>query len=253
MDSILSYVGGKSLLADKIIPRIPEHHAYVEVFAGAAWLLFKKPPSKVEIINDINSELVTFYRCVKEHLDELIRYFRWLLVSRDEFERFRSIDPSTMTDIQRAVRFYYLLKNSFSSKLDWASFRVSATQGPTFNLTRLEEAFSNAHIRLARVFIENKPFEYILNRYDKPGTFFYLDPPYYGCENYYGKGIFSREDFNLLNGILQGIQGRFILSLNDRQEVREVFSTFKIQRVSTRYSVGAGDNGKVSELLISNF
>lgn len=253
MDSILSYVGGKSLLADKIIPRIPEHHAYVEVFAGAAWLLFKKPPSKVEIINDINSELVTFYRCVKEHLDELIRYFRWLLVSREDFERFRSIDPATMTDIQRAVRFYYLLKNSFSSKLDWASFRVSATQGPTFNLTRLEEAFSNAHIRLAKVYIENKPFEYVLNRYDKPGTFFYLDPPYYNCEDYYGKGIFSRDDFSVLNERLTGLKGKFIMSLNDLPEVRKIFSQFKIAKVQTRYSCGGGDNAKVSELLISNY
>jgi len=89
MNSILNYMGGKSLLTRKIIPLVPPHECYCEVFAGAAWLLFRKEESKVEIINDINSDLVTLYRVIKLHLDEFIRYLRWLLVSRDEFTRFK--------------------------------------------------------------------------------------------------------------------------------------------------------------------
>ncbi len=81
--SFLSWLGGKSLLADKIVPLMPPHHCYVEVFAGAAWLLFKKPESRVEVINDINLDLVTLYRVVKNHLDEFVRYLRWILVSRE--------------------------------------------------------------------------------------------------------------------------------------------------------------------------
>jgi len=83
MKSFLSYVGGKSLLAPKIIPRIPSHHCYCEVFAGAAWVLFRKEESPVEIINDINADLVTLYRVVKNHLDEFIRYLRWLLAASE--------------------------------------------------------------------------------------------------------------------------------------------------------------------------
>lgn len=252
MDSILSYIGGKSILADKIIPRIPEHRAYVEVFAGAAWLLFKKEPSRVEIINDVNSELITLYRCIKEHLDELVRYFRWLLTSRDEFERFKAIDPATMTDIQRAVRFYYLLRNSFSSKMDWNSWRVSATQGPSFNILRIEEQLSNAHIRLSRVYIENRPYQNILTRFDKPDTFFYCDPPYFGCEDDYGKDLFSPDDFLTLRDLLAALEGKFILSLNDVPDVREIYRDFKISKVKTRYSVG-GSNKAVAEVLISNY
>jgi DNA adenine methylase len=253
MDSFLSYVGGKSLLCDKIIPLIPQHKCYVEVFAGAAWLLFRKPPSRIEILNDINGDLTTLYRCVKNHLDELVRYMRWLLVSRDEWERFRKEDPSTLTDIQRSARFFFLLKNSFSSKLDFSSFRVSSTGLPTFNLLRIEEVLSEAHTRLARTYIENRPFQNIVQRFDRCETFFYLDPPYYGCENYYGRGIFAREDFDELNGILRKIKGKFILSINDHPEIRRIFDGFKVESVSTKYSVGNNNNQTVKELLIRNF
>ena len=113
MKSFLSYLGGKSLLAGKILPLVPPHTCYVEAFAGAAWMLFKKDESPVEVINDINSDLITLYRIVKLHLDEFIRYLRWLLVSRDEFSRFLAETPETLTDIQRAVRFYYLLRSGY--------------------------------------------------------------------------------------------------------------------------------------------
>ena len=117
MNSFLSYVGGKSQLAPKIIPLIPVHQCYVEVFAGAAWVLFKKPKSKAEILNDINSELVTLYRVVRHHYEEFARSFELMLTSRDEYDRMKSVDPATLTDIQRATRFYYLIKNSFGSKI----------------------------------------------------------------------------------------------------------------------------------------
>lgn len=79
--SPLSWMGGKSRLAKTIIPLIPEHHCYCEVFAGAAWILFKKEPSQVEIINDLNSDLVTLYRVIRYHLEEFVKHLKWLLVA----------------------------------------------------------------------------------------------------------------------------------------------------------------------------
>jgi len=149
--SFLAWIGGKSHLADRIIPLMPPHKCYCEVFAGAAWMLFKKPESKVEIINDINADLVTLYRVVRHHLDEFIRYTRWILVAREEFERFKATPADTMTDVQRAVRFYYLIKCGFGARLRAPPFGVSATQPPRFNLLRIEEELSAAHLRLARV------------------------------------------------------------------------------------------------------
>lgn len=254
MKSFLSYLGGKSKLTGKILPLIPKHICYCEVFAGAAWMLFRKEESDVEIINDINSDLVTLYRVVKLHLDEFIRYFRWILVAREEFERFKTENPATLTDIQRAVRFYFLLRTGYGAKVSGQSFGSNATRRSSLNLLRIEEELSEAHLRLSRVFIENLPWQRILERFDKPTTFFYLDPPYYGCEGDYGKGLFSRSDFGTMRDLLRGVKGKFILSLNDRKEVRELFKDFRIDSVSTTYTAGGADKKKAaSEVLIRNF
>lgn len=254
MRSFLAYMGGKSLLANKVVSKIPKHNCYCEVFAGAAWILFKKEESDVEIINDINTDLVTLYRVVKLHLEEFIRYLKWILVARDEFERFKNENPETLTDIQRAVRFYYLLRSGFAARLEKPSWAIAASQPPRLNLLRIEEELSAVHLRLSRVYIENRPYKAIIPRFDKPDTFFYLDPPYYGFEDYYGKGIFSREDFTILKEMLEKISGKFMMSINDTEEIRSLFNDFKIEGVKTSYTAGGADKKKqVQELLIRNY
>ncbi|MBI4621028.1 MAG: DNA adenine methylase [Desulfobacterales bacterium] len=256
MNSFLAYMGGKSLLAPKIIPKIPKHRCYVEVFAGAAWMLFKKDEnmSHVEIINDINLDLVTLYRVIKHHLEEFIRYFKWILVSRDEFYRFRQEAPETLTDIQKAVRFYYLLKLGYAARIKNPSFSIATTARPRLNLLRIEEELSAIHLRLARVYIENRPYEEVITRFDKPDTFFYIDPPYLGCEDYYGDGIFQREDFEKLREILKGIKGKFIMSINDLPEIKNLYKEFRYEVVNTSYSAGGADKKKkVTELLVMNY
>jgi DNA adenine methylase len=253
MKSFLFYLGGKHFLAPKIVSKIPPHTCYCEVFAGAAWVLFAKEESKVEIINDINVDLVTLYRVVKHHLEEFIRYLKWILVARDEFERFKKENPETLTDIQRAVRFYFLLRSAFSGRIVNPSFSVRTSRGPGFNLLRIEEELSAIHLRLARVYIENKGYEDVIERYDKPDTFFYLDPPYYGIENYYGEGIFSREDYGKMRDILRGLKGKFILSINNQPQTRELFKGFRIAKVKMPYTAARGRNKTATELLISNY
>ncbi len=256
MKSFIAYMGGKSLLAGQIIKKIPNHNCYCEVFAGAAWLLFRKDEmtSRVEIINDINTDLVTLYRVVKHHLEEFIRYFKWVLVAREEFERFKAETPESLTDIQRAVRFYYLLKSGYAARIKHPSFSIATSSRPRLNLLRIEEELSAVHLRLARVYIDNKPYERFISQYDKPDTFFYLDPPYYGCEDYYGDGIFHREDFQRLRDILSAIRGKFIMSINDIPEIRKLFNGFCIESIGTSYSCGGADKKKkVTELLIMNY
>ncbi len=256
MKSFLSYLGGKSLLVDTILPLIPPHTCYCEVFSGAAWLFFAKRESDVEIINDINKDLITLYRVIQNHLEEFIRHFKWVLTARDEFDRLKSMNPDTLTDIQRAVRFYYLLRCAFGAKVVGQTFNINPSHPPRLNLLRIEEDLSAAHLRLCRAYIENRPYQDIITRTDRPDTFFYLDPPYYGCENDYGRGIFSREDFSRLAEILSTIHGKFILSINDTPEIREVFNPFLINEVSTKYSLStrnAEHTEGVTELLVMNF
>ena len=110
---IVPWIGGKRRLAKHILPLFPAHTCYVEPFCGAAALYFLKTPSKIEVINDINGELVNLYRVVKHHLEEFVRQFKWALVSRQIFKWLQDTPEETLTDIQRAARFYYLQKQAF--------------------------------------------------------------------------------------------------------------------------------------------
>lgn len=249
---LAGWMGGKYQLSKQIIEMLPEHQCYCEPFAGAAWVLFRKPPSTVEVINDINLELVTLYRVIQHHLEEFVRWFKWVLVSRAEFERFWKMNPGTLTDIQRAVRFFYLQKNAFGGRINKPTFGYSPTRHPRLNLLRIEQDLSDAHLRLAQVYVENLPFLEIIERYDRPDTLFYIDPPYWDCEDYYGDGIFGKADFQALADKLLGIDGKFLLSLNDTPEVRAIFSAFVIDPVTVTYSCGTG-RSKAKEVLIRNY
>ena len=237
----------------RIIDRIPKHVCYCEPFAGAAWVLFRKPLSQVEVINDINKDVVNLYRVVQFHLEEFVRYFKWALVARDEFQRLKAANPDTLTDIQRAARFYYLQQSSFAGKIVQQSFGYASTRGSRLNLLRIEEYLSAAHLRLSQVYVECLPYNEVISRYDGLETFFYIDPPYWDFENYYGTGLFGKEDFTKLAEQLAGIKGKFILSLNDTKGVREVFQAFEIEAVSTRYSVQCGESAPAAEVLIKNY
>ena len=248
------WVGGKFHLAKAIVPKIPEHKCYVEPFAGGAWILFRKPHSPVEILNDINRDVVTLYRVIQKHLPEFIRYMQWVLVSRDEFLRLQQVDPETLTDIERACRFFYLQKLAFAGKIAGKpSFGISAYKPPRLNLTRLEHDLWEAHQRLAQVTIECLPYSDVITRYDRPETFFYCDPPYWGCEDYYGKAIFTRDDFQKLADLLSTLKGKWMVSINDVTEIRDIFKAFKIDTADTFYSMNKNQMKPVRELIITNY
>lgn len=115
---IIPWLGGKRRLADIIIPRFPAHTCYVEVFAGGAALYFLRTPAKVEVINDVNGDVVNLYRVVQNHLEEFVRQFKWSLSSREIFKWLQDTPPETLTDIQRAARFFYLQQHCFGGKVE---------------------------------------------------------------------------------------------------------------------------------------
>ena len=128
------------------------------------------------------------------------------------------------------------------------------TGKPRINLMRIEQDLSSVHLRLARVYVENVPYQKMIRKADREHTFFYIDPPYYGFEDYYGKGVFDRKDFEHLKDILSQIKGKFLMSINDTEEIRELFKSFKLERVKTVYTVSGGSRSKkVQELLIMNY
>src|ERR1051326_2269504 len=175
MAGLVSYIGGKNRLAKPIIEIFPEPTTYVEPFAGGAQVFFHKAPSRVEILNDLDGELINLYRVCQQHYEELLRYFRFMLVSREWFDRVKATDPAMLTDIQRAGRYLYLLKNSFASLVRNPVYHRNVVQPPSFNLESLPELIEKAHKRLERVQIERAPYGEILTRFDRPTTLFYCD------------------------------------------------------------------------------
>lgn len=257
MNSPLNYLGGKSRLADRIVPMIPPHTCYVEPFCGAAWVFFRKPSSKTEVLNDRDGELIVFWRVIQNHLEEFLRFFKYAVVSRKLFELENRKDPETLTDIQRAVRYYYLQRLGFGGKTHKRTFGTGTDSSPRLNLTNMEEILLEVHWRLASVCIEHLEAVECITRYDRPHTFFYIDPPYWGTAGYVHP--FNTADYVRLSDVLAGISGKFILSLNDVPEVRKVFKRFALQRISTTYTCAngrtkaAGRNQLRFELLIHNF
>jgi DNA adenine methylase len=251
MTGPLSYVGGKNRVADAIIGKFPPHTTYVEPFAGGAQVLFHKEPSKVEVLNDLDGELVNFYRVCQSHHEELIRYMRFMLMSREWFTRLHKTLPEALTDIQRAARYFYLQKTAYGGRVSRQNYAIHVVQRPNFSTDRLHELIEGTHERLSRVQIEQLPYEKILARYDRPGTFFYLDPPYYDIRLY--RHNLEHEDFVLMAGRLKGLKGSFLLSLNDRPEVRKIFSAFRIEPIAITYSLHRNAGKHNAELLIKNY
>jgi DNA adenine methylase len=253
----MSWIGGKKALRELIVSLFPLYYErYVEVFGGGGWVLFHKAPGNdFEVYNDFNSLLTNLYRCVRDRHEELIAALRFALNSREDFEITRKAlaAGSVEDDVKRAAYFYQLIRYSYASGLKsfasqphdiWADFPL----------------IEQAHRRLAKVVIENKDFEKLIRQYDRPVSFFYLDPPYYETEGYYhniGEGGFTLEDHLRLRDVLMGIEGKFLLSYNDHPFVREMYKapgvclmeTSRINNIKQRY-----DNGCLfEELLIANY
>lgn len=247
----ISYIGGKNRLATKIIALLPEHITYVEPFAGGAQVLFHKSPSNVEVLNDLDFDIVNFFRVCQWHYEELIRYLRYCLVSRHLHHLHVATNPAVLTDIQRAARFFYLQKNSFGGLVLRQKYHYGVTQPSNYNPGRIPEIIEAAHQRLMRVQIESLPYEQVLEKYDRPTTMFYLDPPYWQRKLY--NFNFSQQSFEELERRLRILKGKFLLSLDDRPEVRSLFNHFRQQSVDVAYTAKRAASLRFPELLISNY
>lgn len=255
MDSFIPWVGGKKLLREKIIQLFPTEgvKSYVEVFGGAGWVLFGRDRhAGLEVLNDADSSLINLYRCIQHHREELVRELQkgeqLLLNSRELFFDYRDqMQVRGLTDIQRAARYYYIIRASFGA--DRHSYCCTGRQ-----LDRSLSGLEDVQRRLTRVVIENQDFARILAIYDRPHTLFYLDPPYYKAERHY-QG-FDREDHRRLQAALLQVKGRFVLSYNDAPEIRELYSAFTVheaERCNNLSSKRGAGEGRYKELIITNY
>jgi DNA adenine methylase len=247
----LSYLGGKNRLARRIILLIPKHTCYIEPFCGGAQVFFRKQPSKVEVLNDLNEDIFNFLRVCQLHHRELVRYLQFCTASRKWFDLFQKQDPESLSDIQRAARFFYLQKNCYGGLIKRQHFKISVQNGSNYNSRRIPLVLHLAHERLLGVQLECLPYQEIIRRYDRRDTFFYLDPPYFNRPYY--KFNFNQTDYVELARLLEVVKGRFLLSLNDAPEIRRIFANFKIHGLTFSYSAQRKAGKVYPEVLISNY
>jgi DNA adenine methylase len=181
----------------------------------------------------------------------LLRYLDYCIVSRKWFDLFEKTPAEALTDIQRAARFFYLQKNCFGGLVIRRNFKVSIQKGSNYNPASLSNLIQRTHNRLQNVQLECLPYQDILRKYDRPFTFFYLDPPYFNRPYY--KFNFEKKDYAELAEHLKGIKGKFLLSLNDAPEIRQIFRRFTIETLTMTYSSQREAGNKYQELLISNY
>lgn len=251
---IAAYIGGKRNLSARLVARIGaiDHQAYIEPFVGMGGVFFRRDRRPtLEVINDISADVTNVFRILQRHYQQLLDVMKWQITSRAEFERLVQVDPETLTDLERAARFIYLQRLSFGGKVNGRYFGVSTTGGARFDLTKLVPALEDVHERLSGVVIERLNYDKLIARYDRPHSLFYLDPPYWGCTDDYGRNVFAEADFERLSTVLDGIKGRFILSINDTPEVRAIFARFTLEEVAVNYRLSGGVTA-ARELIISN-
>ncbi|MES1985059.1 MAG: DNA adenine methylase [Pseudomonadota bacterium] len=252
---VAAWIGGKRNLAKRVVARINaiDHDSYAEAFVGMGGIFLRRDQRpKCEVINDWSEDVTTFFRILQHHYVAFLDMIRFQISSRSGFEKLAATDPATLTDLQRSARFLYLQRLAFGGKVAGRNFGISPGLGARFDVTKLGPMLEALHERLSGVTIERLPWSEFIRRWDRPGTLFYLDPPYFGCERDYGADMFKREEFEAMAAQLAGIKGRFLLSLNDHAEVRRIFAGFSIEAIETSYSVGGGANARAaSEVIIS--
>ena len=213
MKTPISYYGGKQTLSPIILELIPEHKIYCEPFLGGAAVYFAKKPSKVEVINDTNSELINFYEVVKTDFTALEREIAITLHSRTKHRQAQVIyaNPDMFDRIKRAWAVWMLANISYGCKLDGV-FGYDRSGTASKKLANKRKGFTEEYaIRLQNTQIECCDALRIIRSRDTEETFFYIDPPYVGADQGHYDG-YSQEDFDALLALLEEIKGKFLLS-----------------------------------------
>lgn len=281
----VSRVGNKTAILHILYALFPiQYGRFIDVFGGSGSVLLGNPEiCPFEVYNDFDRNLANLFRCMKERTMAVIRELGFCrLNSREDFIAIRrffeneQFDDKYLSeelrltqilfpppeanelmemrkritadyDVRRAAMFLKLLRFSYSS-----SGKSYASQ--PFDIRKLFGLISQLQDRMANVVVENQDFETLIKHYDRPNAFFYLDPPYFSTEDMYEVG-FGWDDHVRLRDTLKNIKGKFLLSYNDCDEIRELYNGFSMFDFSRTHSMAqryeAGKEFK--ELLIGNY
>ena len=237
---VIPYYGGKYELSKILVPLIPHHERYIEVFAGGLSMFFRKTKAKWNVLNDIDSNIVNLYMCVIEKRDELVEILFWLPKSRELFLDFRGEIKDnkeiTIPDPKQAAKYFYCIRNSFN-KLVHTPFSMNKDMNKNW-----DKEFRYSRKALGGATIENLDFETLFDKYEpRKDDYWYLDPPYIiateKCSYYMNN--FTIEDHTRLRDCVNRIDqagGKFMVSYDYREEVKELYKDYNIQTLNLKYS-----------------
>ncbi len=252
MGRFFPYLGGKTAMISELLEHIPPHTRYVEAFGGSAELLLRKPRSKQEVYNDVNGYLVNLFIQVRDNLQQLQERLYWLPFSRELYEQWsrdfrNNVAPSD--PVEQAARFYYVLCCQFAGRMygGWSIGRTS------WSLRRVDK-LKQIHERLQGVAVECNDYRKVLETWDDPETFIFLDPPYLGTTGY--RQGFTQRDHLELRKSLEGLQGHWLLTINDHPHIRKLYRGFNLRETGTPLNAEKlGKNqprGQLRQLIITN-
>ena len=237
---VIPYYGGKYELSKILVPLIPHHERYIEVFAGGLSMFFRKTKAKWNVLNDIDSNIVNLYMCVIEKRDELVEILFWLPKSRELFLDFRGEIKDnkeiTIPDPKQAAKYFYCIRNSFN-KLVHTPFSMNKDMKKDWG-----KEFKYSRKALGGATIENLDFETLFNKYEpRKDDYWYLDPPYIIAteKGSYYMNNFTVEDHTRLRDCVNRIDqagGRFMVSYDYREEVKELYKDYNIKTLDLKYS-----------------
>jgi len=254
---IIPYMGGKFELSRKLIPMIPHHERYIEVFAGGASMFFRKSKVDFSVLNDKDNDIVNLYLSIANHYDEFVDYAQWLIKSREIFDKYRDELKSNkeidIPDPKRAACYYYVIKCAFNN-----SCHNPISKAADWNVDMLEN-LKHSRKELDNVMIENLDFRELTKRYPpNKKDFWYLDPPYVVAgerKDYYFHSFDEQDhaDFVKMCDEINELGGKFMVSYDDRKEVIDAFENYHIMKIPTRYSGQLFNKDYKNELVITNY
>jgi len=241
--------GNKYALRDTIIPLIPPHKRYVELFAGSGAIFYNKEKAEENILNDLDKATIRNYRLIKKAPTDTEKY-RQDLDTLPKIKDFYDNHTNSITD--QFLLAHITTNNGFSGKPVKTSSGIYKPYNPYNIVPKLPEYKE----LLKGVTLTNKDYEAIVNKYDDKHTFFFIDPPYENTEEGYGYAETTDFDFDRLASVLRDIKGNFLLTINDSPRIRKLFAEFIIKpvKVISQWKNASEKHGKVrKELIITNY
>lgn len=261
---VLKWAGGKSQLLTSLRAAMPlRYKRYAEPFLGGGALFFNlaRPGA---LVSDTNSELIQFYRCVRDDPGGLLRAVSQMTVTEDDYYRVRSLDPTGMEPLDRAARFAYLNKTCFNGlhRVNKKG-QFNTPFGGKTTVTILDPAnLWRASAVLKTAEVACMPYMEALEQLEE-GDFVYLDPPYVPVGRFsdfkrYTREFFGPEDHIRLASVFRSLSERGVaalLSNSASEQVERLYEGFPLMRVSASRQINclATRRGKITELLIANY